>query len=297
MKEIKLGVIGSSVGNGHPYSWSAICNGYDDYCMASCPYPEIYEYLSCQSFPDDSINGVTVSHIWTQDYSNSLAISKSSNIPNIVKSFSELIGQVDGILLARDDAENHYEFAKPFIEAGIPIYIDKPIAYNVDDANKLFALQKYEGQIFTCSALRYAKEFDDNILAGMGNIYCVNAKVVKSWSKYAIHLLDPILKFISTEVVKHSVVNNNCVVSCNYITANNQAVNIITSNSNDFPIEVEFFCENGYKKVEFKDVFFAFKQALQLFVNSIRFNNMYISKKDAIDRIRWLELGMESEVV
>jgi hypothetical protein len=28
-KKIKLGIIGASKGNGHPYSWSAIFNGYD----------------------------------------------------------------------------------------------------------------------------------------------------------------------------------------------------------------------------------------------------------------------------
>ena len=29
IKNIRLGMIGMNDGNGHPYSWSAICNGYD----------------------------------------------------------------------------------------------------------------------------------------------------------------------------------------------------------------------------------------------------------------------------
>ena len=29
IKELKIGIIGSSDGNGHPYSWSAIFNGYN----------------------------------------------------------------------------------------------------------------------------------------------------------------------------------------------------------------------------------------------------------------------------
>ena len=28
-EKFRLGLIGMSTGNGHPYSWSAICNGYD----------------------------------------------------------------------------------------------------------------------------------------------------------------------------------------------------------------------------------------------------------------------------
>ena len=42
---LKLGIIGLSSDNGHPYSWSAIFNGYDPEEMARCPFPGIPEYL------------------------------------------------------------------------------------------------------------------------------------------------------------------------------------------------------------------------------------------------------------
>ena len=41
MSDLRLGVLGLSEGNGHPYSWSAIFNGYDPQAMASCPFPDI----------------------------------------------------------------------------------------------------------------------------------------------------------------------------------------------------------------------------------------------------------------
>ena len=47
MKEIKLGVIGLSEGNRHPFSWSAIINGdFNEKAMAECGFPVIGEYLS-----------------------------------------------------------------------------------------------------------------------------------------------------------------------------------------------------------------------------------------------------------
>ena len=67
MKKLKLGIIGTSKGNGHPYSWSAIFNGYDPKYMKNCPYPVIYDYLSKQKFPEDNIKGASVTHIWTQN--------------------------------------------------------------------------------------------------------------------------------------------------------------------------------------------------------------------------------------
>ena len=47
-KKLKLGIIGISEGNGHPYSWSAIFNGYNEEYMIQCPFESIPEYLSKQ---------------------------------------------------------------------------------------------------------------------------------------------------------------------------------------------------------------------------------------------------------
>ena len=156
---LKLGMIGLSPGNGHPYSWGAIFNGYDVNEMSSCPFPVIPQYLSQQSFPQDAIADATVSHIWTQDRDISNHVAKSAYIEAVVDDLEDMIEHVDGILLARDDSETHYEFAKPFLEAGLPIYIDKPLATTVAEAEKIYSLQQFEGQIFTCSALRYAPDF------------------------------------------------------------------------------------------------------------------------------------------
>jgi hypothetical protein len=39
--EIRLAMLGMIEGNGHPYSWSAIVNGYNPEEMAKCPFPMI----------------------------------------------------------------------------------------------------------------------------------------------------------------------------------------------------------------------------------------------------------------
>ena len=128
---IKLGLMGISKGNGHPSSWAAIINGYDKKLMINCGFPVIPEYLSEHKFPEASIKTMKVSHIWTQDIQISQKIAKTTFIPNIVANYEDMIGHVDGILLARDDAENHLTFSKPFLNAGLPIFIDKPLAYKL----------------------------------------------------------------------------------------------------------------------------------------------------------------------
>ena len=46
-KQLKLGIIGISEGNGHPYSWAAIFNAYNPEIMKTCPYPVIFERSFC----------------------------------------------------------------------------------------------------------------------------------------------------------------------------------------------------------------------------------------------------------
>ncbi|MBO6762609.1 MAG: gfo/Idh/MocA family oxidoreductase, partial [Roseivirga sp.] len=104
-KELRLGVIGLSDGNGHPYSWSAIFNGYNPEYMKDCPFPVIPQYLSERSFPADAIKGAVVTHIWTQDEAVSRHIAKASKIQTVCQKMEDMIGQVDAVLLARDDAE------------------------------------------------------------------------------------------------------------------------------------------------------------------------------------------------
>jgi len=43
---LKFGVIGMNEGNGHPYSFSAIFNGYDEDALEQCPFSSSKAYLN-----------------------------------------------------------------------------------------------------------------------------------------------------------------------------------------------------------------------------------------------------------
>lgn len=42
-------------------------------------------------------------------------------------SYDAFVGKVDGIVITARHGDNHYKYAKPYIESGIPMFIDKPI--------------------------------------------------------------------------------------------------------------------------------------------------------------------------
>lgn len=293
---VRLGIIGISDGNGHPYSWSAIFNGYDKIKMKQCPFPAIPEYLSRQSFPEDFLTSAKVTHIWTQDKKLSRDIASSTYIENIVDNYQDMIGEVDAILLARDDAENHFIMSKPFLEKGIPVYIDKPISLDLLTLNKLLSYEKYPGQIFSCSPLRYSKEFNLNLFERMslGAIEYVEARVSKHWETYGVHLVDPLLNMLCLDGQEARIHNlkfdDKKIVIAKWpeITINFTILGGINA-----PIRITLYGKNKVLDLEFQDAFFAFKQALTLFIEGFVEKKYIVTHKELRGVVSIIQRGNE----
>lgn len=71
----------------------------------------------------------------------------------------ELVGQLDGLIITARHGGYHYEFAKPYLSDGIPMFIDKPITVTEEDAYA-FACELKEKSIPVCggSSLVYAEK-------------------------------------------------------------------------------------------------------------------------------------------
>ena len=294
---IKIGLIGISKGNGHPYSWAAIINGYQEKLMLDCGFPVIPEYLSKHKFPEASIKTMSVTHIWTQDINISQHIAKTTFIPNIVSNYEDMIGHVDGILLARDDAENHLEIAKPFLIAGIPIFIDKPLAYTLEEANNIFLLQKREGQIFSCSAFKYALEVESlrSELHTIGEIKFIKTTVPKDWNRYSIHGINPVFSLIPNlgNISKSNVWKSKDRVTLLVEFSNGIELQIQSVGKCLIPIALNVIGENGYKNIIITDTFYAFKKSLLKFEECIITKKTDTKPDEIKNTIRLIELGLE----
>lgn len=51
-------------------------------------------------------------------------------------SYDEFVGQLDGLIITARHGANHYKYAKPYLNDGIPMFIDKPITITEEDANE-----------------------------------------------------------------------------------------------------------------------------------------------------------------
>src|SRR6202142_2691783 len=98
-----IGIIGMSEGNGHPFSYSSIINGYSPEGLAASGWNGIYEYVRRRHASEFGICGWSITHAWTQNLETTQKLCAACRIPNIVSDYQDLLGKVDAVIIARDD--------------------------------------------------------------------------------------------------------------------------------------------------------------------------------------------------
>jgi len=263
---IKIGIIGTSEGNGHPYSFSAIINGYDDKNMSMSGWNNIYMYLKERDFSDFGISDAKVTHVWTQNLDESIKIAKASKIHNVVDNYEDMIKDVNAIIIARDDYESHIKIAKPFLDAGKYVFIDKPLSLDIND---LIYFKPFleSGQLASCSGIKYAPELDKirRDINEFGKIKLIRATTVKSWEKYAIHMLDGIFSVVPFNVksVQYNNSNHESFTLYNY---DDSIIQIDALGSSEPILRIEFFSDIKYYRADTLDAFPSFKRLLSNFI-------------------------------
>jgi len=77
----------------------------------------------------------------------------------IVESPTEMIGRIDAVLVLSLCGSAHLAGVRPFLEAGIPAYVDKPFACSLDDAEEMIRLaEEHNVLLYHSSALPFSAE-------------------------------------------------------------------------------------------------------------------------------------------
>jgi predicted dehydrogenase len=193
-KELRLAMLGMIEGNGHPYSWSGIINGYNPDEMAKCPYAGIPVYMGKQPLESVRIPGAKVTHIWTDDAADAPKVAAASLIEHVVSRPEDVIGQVDAVVIATDDGTDHVRRARPFVEAGLPVFIDKPMATTMAELRQFVQWQREGRVLLSTSGMRYAPEMrlSEEQRTALGELRWITSFTCKTWERYGIHALEAV---------------------------------------------------------------------------------------------------------
>lgn len=286
-----------SPGNAHPYSWSAIINGhFDSEEIIRIGYPAVAAYLQANQ---DTLGlpNARVTHVWAQEKAIAESIARTTRIGQVVESKEEMVGEVDAVILARDDPEHHVEMARPFLDAGIPLFVDKPLAITASDL-AYFSEQSARGKfLMSCSSMRYANECRTakTELPSLGKLELVTAVGKKDWNKYGVHLLEAIFALLDDPIpvaVKHIGRSTRDIVHLEFADGIQVVLHLFMDISPTFQLSI--FGQNGWRLVEIKNSYSMFRDNIIEFIRSVEEGRPRLSFEKTTSIIRTVIGARES---
>jgi predicted dehydrogenase len=298
-QRIRLAMLGMVDGNGHPFSWSAIINGrYDVRAMADCGYPAIPQYLGAQPEKALGIPGAQVTHVWCDDPADGLRVARAACIPHVVKRPEDVLGQVDAVIIATDKGWEHADRARPFVEAGLPLFVDKPLVDRCEDLRQFVAWQAQGRPIMSTSCMRYCREFAAlrGRLDEVGQLRLITVTMSKSWERYGIHALEAAYPLL--EPGGWLSVANTGTAEANIVHARHGAgVDVVLATIAD--LYGSFGClglygTKGAINERCQDTFFAFKAQLAAFVEYLRSGRLPFPFEETVELMKIVIAGIRS---
>ena len=88
---------------------------------------------------DQLVSGFSVTHVWGETPDDAKDAQERGLIPNIVQEPEDMIGQVDAAIVDHRHPKYHLPAVRPLLEAGIPLFVDKPFCYRLDEGKEFLA--------------------------------------------------------------------------------------------------------------------------------------------------------------
>ena len=300
-KPIRLGILGMTEGNAHPFSWSAMINGYNKeemYRWTHELYPTIPDYLSKQPPETFGIPGVQVTHVCFTGYEDRAMAencARAANIPYVVDRPEDMIGHVDAVICATDIGAEHVERCKPFIDAGLPMFIDKPLTDNEADLKTIVNWVHGGAKICSSSSLRYNKNLEpyyDNHYE-LGTFRHICSPMAKKWETYGMHAVEAIFPLLGRgfEWVQNTG------------TYERPTVHLYHRSGCDVDIPmgygfvstgVTIMAQYGSRVITGGDSFYSFKKQLDMFVKFLRIGEPPHPFEDTVEMAKIIIAGIRS---
>lgn len=144
----------------------------------------------------------------------------------VMNHYADAVGKVDGVIITARHGDNHLKYAKPYVNDGVPMFIDKPITCTEDDAIEFMRLAKEKG-LRLCGGSNTTLKTEIQQLARIvkeeiygpcrgGNLVCPTHENPKygGFFFYTPHLVELMLTVFGTDVQSvHAQRNGDLAIS------------------------------------------------------------------------------------
>lgn len=265
----KIGILGSD--NSHAQHFARLCN-------VEKVYGDDVRIVAIYGNDDDP--------------NHTKEVAEKGEIPFIANNPEEFMGKVDAVMVVYRRGSLHVPHILPFIEAGYPVWIDKPVCESIEDIELLRkAVEKNNTLITGGSTLKYNYEIltlKDKVETGrIGNVSggCVNfpGDLESEYGGiffYGSHLIEMMLSVFGYDVksvTAKTIAPKNSMVIASY---EDKMVTLAFNNlCSSYYVTVY-----GDKKVcsQEVDISFIYKLGFAKFVEMLKTNKMPLSFDDLV---------------
>ena len=283
---IKIAIIGGA-GIWHANTFSEMFNGYDRDLAQKNNYP-LY---------DARIEGARVTHLWDADREKAGMLAKICGIENVVPEIEDVIGKVDGVIITDDLSMQHQKRAAPFLKAGIPTMIDKPLSTDIKEAESIVGLaKKHNCPMMSCSALRYAKEVEAFLSKKdeIGDILTGNTTCSGDLIFYGIHAFEQLYTVIGSGIrsVRNLGSEGKDVVLVTKMDGREFVLTVFKDIG--YLFQMNLYGTKGWRQVIVEDSNYFYSSMLNKFVEMVKTKKMPFPPEETLEIIKVLVLAVQS---
>lgn len=285
---IKIGLVGGTK-VWHARTFSEMFNGYDKEEAVKRNWGPLYAARVGK--------GSRITHVWDVNKEDAKELAKICNIENVVSKKEDMIGKIDGVIIADDATMKHQKRATPFLRTSLPTFIDKPLSPEIKEAEKIIELaKKYNAPLMSCSALRYAKEVEEfkkeenkigDILTGYTT--CRSELTFKG-----IHALEQLYSVVGPGIksVRNVGKKGKDIVVIRY----KDERKFILSSYRDImcPFQMTLYGTKGYRQIVVNDQDYFYSHMMKAFVEMVETKKEPFPLEETLEIIKVLALGKKS---
>lgn len=144
----------------------------------------------------------------------------------LVDDARSMIGRVDGVMILSLAGDRHLEAVRPFLEAGVPAYVDKPITCSSVELDQMIELsERFGTPLWSSSAVRFCDDVLDvkSELARLGRTSGLQmygpahrSDANRGMFHYAIHITEAMFALMGTGCERLSTVASD---DCDLVSA------------------------------------------------------------------------------
>lgn len=243
------------------------------------------------------VDDCPVTVLWgNEDPARVRELAGRHGVPETVATPAEMIGRVDGVLIIDDTGQGalHAELALPFLEAGLPTFVDKPMALSWADAKGLFdTAERHDAPLFSASALAFAVERDpfQAELDRIGTLSSVISVGPGDWFYYGVHAVEMLLTVVdapATRVHRHAYPERDVAV---IDFEGGPAAVVETLRDAAYVFHLTAYGADGHASMEVEDALGFYTGEMRAFAEMVRTGTPPIPASRTLDVLAILEAG------